>query len=178
MYRLSRLKYVFPLGLFVALFLDGSISKIFAPYLFHYPYSMVSQLIILWLVLSYFFEGDIQIPLIGFAVAAGIVTDLYYSGILGLFMFLYPMVIGMTKIMAKHFTPSFGMILLAFLIDLAVFELFNYWAYAAIGIAHASLVQFLLYTLLPTLGLNLVYFLILYWPLQKLLNWAANSDRR
>lgn len=72
MYRLSRLRYVFPLGLFAALFLDGSLSKIFAGFFFHYPYAMVSQLVIVWLVCSYFFEGDIQIPLIGFSVVAGI----------------------------------------------------------------------------------------------------------
>ena len=70
MYRLSRLRYVFPLGLFAALFLDGSLSKIFAGFFFHYPYAMVSQLVIVWLVCSYFFEGDIQIPLIGFSVVA------------------------------------------------------------------------------------------------------------
>ena len=54
MYRLSRLRYVFPLGLFAALFLDGSLSKIFAGFFFHYPYAMVSQLVIVWLVCSYF----------------------------------------------------------------------------------------------------------------------------
>ena len=69
MYRLSRLKYVFPLGLFVALFLDGSLSRVFADFFFHYPYAMVSQLVIVWLVCAYFFEGDVQIPLMGFAVA-------------------------------------------------------------------------------------------------------------
>ncbi|MDC2838860.1 rod shape-determining protein MreD [Limosilactobacillus mucosae] len=178
MYRLSRLKYVFPLGLFVALFLDGSLSKVFADFFFHYPYAMVSQLVIVWLVCAYFFEGDVQIPLMGFAVAAGIVCDLYYSGILGLFMFLYPMVVGLTKLLAKYMTPSFPIIILIFLIDLVVFELFNYWAYAAIGIAKVGLTGFLLDTLLPTLALNLVYLIVLYLPLQKLITWAADTERR
>lgn len=50
-------------------------------------------------------------------------------------MFLYPMVVGLTKLLAKYITSSFPMIALVFLIDLAVIELFNYWAYAAVGIA-------------------------------------------
>ena len=90
MYRLSRLRFLFPLGLFICFFLDGSLSKIFANQFFSYPYLMVSQLVVLWLIFGAFFEEDIQIPLTGFAVAAGICADLYYSGILGLFMFLYP----------------------------------------------------------------------------------------
>ncbi|MEO5284840.1 MULTISPECIES: rod shape-determining protein MreD [Limosilactobacillus] len=178
MYRLSRLRYVFPLGLFAALFLDGSLSKVFAGFFFHYPYAMVSQLVIIWLVCSYFFESDVQIPLVGFSVVAGIFCDLYYSGILGLFMFLYPMVVGLTKLLAKYLTPSFLMIVLIFLIDLTVFELFNYWAYAAVGIAKVGLGGFLLDTLLPTLLLNLVYLLCLYFPLQKLITWAADTERR
>ena len=64
MYRLSRLKYVFPVGLFVCLFLDGAISHVWAPLFFHYPYSMASELVLLWLTLAYFFENGIEIPLI------------------------------------------------------------------------------------------------------------------
>ena len=70
------------------------------------------------------------------------------------------------------------MIALVFLIDLAVFELFNYWAYAAVGIAKVGLGGFLLDTLLSTLLLNLVYLLFLYFPLQKLITWAADTERR
>ena len=88
MYRLSRLKYIFPIGLFVCLFLDGALSHVWAPLFFSYPYSMVSELVLLWLVLSYFFQDDIEIPLIPFAIAAGAVYDLYFSGISVLFFLL------------------------------------------------------------------------------------------
>ena len=100
MYRLSRLKYIFPIGLFVCLFLDGALSHVWAPLFFSYPYSMVSELVLLWLVLSYFFQDDIEIPLIPFAIAAGAVYDLYFSGILGLYIFLYPLVVEITKILS------------------------------------------------------------------------------
>ena len=65
MYRLSRLRFIFPIGLLICFFLDGSLSKIFAPLFFADPYSMVSCLTLLWLVLAYFFEGDVAIPLTG-----------------------------------------------------------------------------------------------------------------
>ena len=107
MYRLSRLKYIFPIGLFVCLFLDGALSHVWASFFFSYPYSMVSELVLLWLVLSYFFQDDIEIPLIPFAIAAGAVYDLYFSGILGLYIFLYPLIVEITKILSRYFSSSF-----------------------------------------------------------------------
>ena len=44
-------------------------------------------------MLRYFFENGVDIPLIPFAIAAGIVADLYCSGVLGLYMVLYPCIV-------------------------------------------------------------------------------------
>ncbi|MGJ3880648.1 rod shape-determining protein MreD, partial [Lactiplantibacillus argentoratensis] len=45
--RYSRLKIIFPIGLFVALFLDGSVSNVFDAKLFSYPYASVLHLVLL-----------------------------------------------------------------------------------------------------------------------------------
>lgn len=177
MYRLSRLKYVFPLGLFIALFLDGSFSKIFAPLMFSYPYSMSSQLVMLWLVLSFFFEENIQIPLVWFAVFAGAVVDLYYSGILGLFIFLYPLIVMVTRALDRLMDRNFLNMILIFFIDLVVFELLNYLAYRIVGVIQQGFGDFLVDNLAPTLALNLVYFVIFFWPVNRLYHWALNRRR-
>lgn len=173
MYRLSRLKYVFPIGLFVCLFLDGALSHVWAPLFFSYPYSLVSELVLLWLVLAYFFENGIEIPLIPFAIAAGIVADLYLSGILGLHMVLFPCIIALTKLLSRYFSSSFLSMIMIFFIDIVVFETATYWAYSLIGIINVGLGDYLVFTLAPTLALNLVYFVVLYWPLKALFGWAT-----
>lgn len=175
MYRLSQLKYVFPIGLFVSLFLDGSLSHVWASFFFGYPYSMASELVLLWLVLSYFFENGIDIPLIPFAVAAGIVADLYFSGILGLYMFLFPLIVALTKFLSRYFSSSFLSMIMIFFIDILVFELLNYWAYSLVGITQVGFGDFLVFTLAPTLALNLVYFVVLYWPIKSLFDWATDQ---
>ena len=177
MYRLSRLKYVFPLGLFIALFLDGSFSKIFAPLMFSYPYSMSSQLVMLWLVLSFFFEENIHIPLVWFSVFAGAVADLYYSGILGLFIFLYPLIIMVTRTLDRLMDRNILNIILIFFIDLVVFELLNYLAYRIVGVIQQGFGDFLVDNLAPTLALNLVYFVIFFWPINRLYHWALSRRR-
>lgn len=62
MYRLSRLRFLFPLGLFICFFLDGSLSKIFANQFFSYPYLMVSQLVVLWLIFGAFLKRISKFP--------------------------------------------------------------------------------------------------------------------
>ena len=175
MYRLSRLKYVFPLGLFVCLFLDGSLSHVWAPLFFRYPYSMASELVILWLVLSYFFEDGIEIPLIPFAIAAGGVADVYISGILGLYMVLFPCIVALTRMLAHYFTPSFLTNIMIFFVDLVVFATVNYWAYSLIGVTSVGFGDYLAFSLAPTLALNLVYFVVLYWPIRSLYSWATTE---
>lgn len=177
MYRLSRLRFLFPIGLFITFFLDGSLSKVLANQFFSYPYSMVSQLVLLWLVLSFFFEGNIKIPLYGFAMVTGIVADLFYSGIFGLFIVLYPLIIWETKVLSKVFNENFFNTMLIFFIDVLTFELLNYWAFLMIGVIHVNFLDFVLYTLLPTLALNLVYFVILYWPINMMFTKALSQKR-
>lgn len=177
MYRLSRLRFLFPIGLFVAFFLDGSLSKVFANQFFSFPYSMVSQLVLLWLVLAYFFEGDITIPLYGFAVTVGIFSDLFYTGVFGLFIVLYPFMVWFTKMLARFFSETFFNTMMIFFIDICVFQILNYWAFLIIGIMHVNFGSFLLYTLAPTLALNLVYFVLLYWPINTMFTKALAKKR-
>lgn len=175
MYRLSRLKYVFPIGLFVSLFLDGALSHVWAPLFFGYPYSMMSELVILWLVLAYFFENGIEIPLVPFAIAAGVVADVYCSGILGLYMILFPLIVGLTKILSRYFSSSFLSMITIFFIDIVAFITLNYWAYSLVGITMEGFGDFLIFTLAPTLALNLIYFVILYWPIRSLFDWSTDE---
>lgn len=175
MYRLSRLRYVFPIGLFVSLFLDGSLSHVWAPLFFHFPYSMSSELVILWLVLSYFFANGIEIPLIPFAIGAGVVADLYSSGILGLYMVLFPCIVALTRLLAHYFNGTFLTNIMIFFVDIVVFATVNYCAYYMVGVTGVNFGDYLAFSLAPTLALNLVYFVVLYWPIRSLFSWATSE---
>lgn len=176
MYRLSPLRFIFPLGLLIAFFLDGSLSKIFAPQFFAPPYAAASLLTVLWLVLASFFEDTIKIPLVGFAVVAGICTDLYYTGILGLFMFLYPLVVVAVRAVNRYYSPSFLFQLLIFFVVVAILEFLTYGAYELVGVIHHPLSDFLVSSLGPTLALNLIYFVLSYWPVRQLYRRALASQ--
>ncbi|MCT3442338.1 rod shape-determining protein MreD, partial [Limosilactobacillus fermentum] len=58
----------------------------------------------------------------------------------------------------------------------ALLELLNYWAYYLVGVTRVGFAGFLLDTLGPTLALNLVYFILLYWPVHRLYQRALGEQ--
>ncbi|MFC6260431.1 rod shape-determining protein MreD [Levilactobacillus fujinensis] len=175
MYRLSKLRFGFPIGLFLLLLLDGSISQSFSVQLFHYPSAMVSHLVVLWLVCGAIFEADqgeaYPMPLAVWAAIAGAVFDLYYTGIFGVYVFVFPVVIYVTRRLVLYIRPNFLSGLLIYFIDITIVEALGYLASRAIHLTTMSGSSFLVNTLGPTLAFNLAMFVILYFPIRWVYNW-------
>ena len=107
----------------------------------------------------------------------GAVADVYYAGIWGLFIFLYPLMVWLTRVLAHSFNPSFLTSILIFFIDVAVFEFLNYVAYNLVGVTSTNLVDFVVDVLAPSLALNLVYFVLLYWPISVIYKRALAKQQ-
>ncbi|AYM03540.1 rod shape-determining protein MreD [Levilactobacillus yiduensis] len=174
MYRLSKLRFGFPVFLFLALFLDGSISQVFSVQMFRYPTAMVSHLVVLWLVCGVLFEADdgtFDMPLGWWAAVAGAVFDLYYTGIFGIAVFIFPLVVYLTRRLASWIRPNFLSGLLIYFIDITVVEGLGYLASRAMRLNTGAGSAFLVNTLGPTLAFNLAMFVILYFPIRWVYNW-------
>lgn len=173
MYRLSKLRFGFPIGLFFWLLIDGTVSQVFSVQLFRTPSTMVSHLVVLWLVCGAIFEAysALSMPLARWAAVAGAVFDLYYTGIFGLYVFIFPLVIYMTRRLVSWIRPNFLSGLLVYFIDITVVEALGYLASRAMHLNDASGNAFLVNTLGPTLAFNLAMFVILYFPIRWVYNW-------
>lgn len=170
MLRLSKLRYGFPIGLLLFFFLDGSISQVFSNQMFNYPYTMVSYLVVLWLVLANFFENQISIPLVPWAITIGVIFDLYYTGIFGVFIFIFPLVILLTRALSRALPNTFLVNFLIYFIDITMVSGLSYLANSIIHLTSLTSSEFLIYSLAPTLAYNLAMFVILYFPIQALFN--------
>jgi rod shape-determining protein MreD len=174
MLRVTKLRYGFPIGLFLCFFLDGILGQVFPEQLFNYPYSMSSYLVVLWLVLSVYFEDPIKIPLGVWAAIAGGIFDLYYTGIFGIFVFVFPIVVALTRACFKAFPINFLSGLLVYFIDITIVSGLSYLGNVAIHITSASFTDLLVYLLAPTLAYNLAVYVILYFPIQRLFSRLKN----
>ncbi|EJF02163.1 rod shape-determining protein MreD [Liquorilactobacillus mali] len=169
--RVSKIRYYYPLGLFIALFLDGTLSNIFAGNFFTANVSIESRLFLLWVVMSVFF-AKVEHPFF-WAIAVGLTFDLFFTGIIGPFFMLVPFILYLTRVMYSFFTPSFIVVLLIYLIDIALFTLLFYWINVLIGFTSVSLAGFISGTLGPTLAFNLAVFVILYLPIKGLMEMSS-----
>ncbi|CAJ1228612.1 rod shape-determining protein MreD [Levilactobacillus zymae] len=171
MYRLSKLRFGFPIGLLLMLFLDGSISQIFSTHLFRPSAIMVSHLVVLWLIAAVLFEDQYDIPIARWAAAAGAIFDLYYTGIFGVYVFIFPLAVYLTRLMVAYISPNFLSGLLIYFIDITMVEALGYLASRMVHLTSMAGSTFLVTTLGPTLALNLALFVVLYFPIRWVYNW-------
>lgn len=175
MFKNSSLKYVFPIGLVIAFFLDGSLSYNLMGILYH-SYSMVPYLSLFWLITAVFFVNDYNLHLEAWATLLGAVFDWYYVGIWGVFIFIFPLAVYLTRILYRYFSTSFFSAFVIYLIDLIMVLLLG--NFASRIVSHITRVatytgwNFILYSVVPTLLLNAVIFVILYFPVQQLYRYC------
>ncbi|GHP12602.1 rod shape-determining protein MreD [Lentilactobacillus fungorum] len=168
MKRRIPIAMIFVIGQLIAFFLDGSISQILSGILFKYPNTMVPYLTVMWLVLAVFFGNAKKLHLGIWAAVIGFVFDMYYTGILGVYVFIFPLVVYLCQVIYQMLPPSFMSGFLVYFLGITVLVTLGFVANAFIGQAQASVSEFLVNTLAPTLALNLVLLAISYFPIEAL----------
>jgi rod shape-determining protein MreD len=158
----------FVIGQFIAFFLDGSLSQTMSGTLYKYPNSMVPYLTVLWLILAAFFGNSKKLHLYVWAAVVGFIFDMYYTGLLGVYVFIFPLVVYLCQTVYQILPPNFMSGFLVYFLGITVLVSLGYVANAFIGETNSSVAQFLVNTLAPTLALNLVLLAIAYFPVETL----------
>jgi rod shape-determining protein MreD len=159
---------IFIIGLFIAFFLDGSISQMFSGTLFKYPNALVPNLTLLWLILAVFFGNTQKLHLELWAAVIGFIFDMYYTGLLGVYVFIFPLVVYLCYTVYQMLPPNFLSGFLVYFLGITVLVSLGFVANAFIGEADASISEFMVNTLAPTLALNLVFMALSYFPIGAL----------
>ncbi|GKT03505.1 rod shape-determining protein MreD [Furfurilactobacillus sp. WILCCON 0119] len=168
MRQVARLRWYFIIGLFVCVFLDGAVSQQMANQLFRHSTSMVPEFTALWLMAAAFFEDDIHMPTYWFAVVAGIIFDIFYMGYWGIYVFIFPVIVWLAKTLRRYLPVNLFATLLVCFLGFALQSLLSWIAFQIIGVTSASLADFLVVALAPTLAFNEIMVLIFYLPLRQL----------
>ncbi|CAJ1228785.1 MULTISPECIES: rod shape-determining protein MreD [Lactiplantibacillus] len=166
--RYSRLKIIFPIGLFIALFLDGSLSNVFAGHLFSYPYTSVLHLVLLWLIFAIFLDDRDDLAIGIWSTFVGLVFDWYYTGIIGVYMIALPLVVYLCRQIKPWLDLNFLTLLMVYIINLTIVEAFAYIWYSMGHVINSNLADFAVFTLGPTIAVNLAIFVIAYYPMRRL----------
>lgn len=168
MFKKISAGWVFAIGLILMFFLDGSISFVFSPELFNFPNSAVPCLTVLWLELTLIFADRKSLHLMFWAAVVGFIFDMYYMGLLGVFVFILPLVIYLSRIIYEALPANFLSGFLVYFIMITLVEGLSCFANVIVGTASVNMADFLVETLAPTLALNLVLFALIYFPVDGL----------
>lgn len=166
--RKSRLQFWVTIGLVVLLFLDGSIDYLFQGHFLVYPNMMQSRLVVMAIVMLVFFLQKWQHQ-VGTLMAIGFMFDLFYTGILGIYVFLLPLLWYFTTYIEGYFQATATAIGAIYLIDLTLLETMTYMLNSFMGLTKMTVATFIPDVLGMTLLVNILLFIILYFPLRGLL---------
>src|SRR5690625_3885627 len=168
------MKHIFiPLILFFFLILEGVALEILPVSVLASDLLIVPHWILLFLVLTaIFYERDTTYYSIIYALVFGLLIDVVYMLVLGVYMFSYAAVIYLVLGLRKVFHGNIYVSLLLGIISVILADLAIHVIYSAAGIIQMMWNDYAINRLLPTVTLNIVFLLILY-PLmpKRLIRW-------
>ena len=166
----SKRIYWLPILMIITFLIDGVMMNHFSTFFMESGYTLVPRIVVITLVLFTFIIDHSS--MFWFAILVGFMYDSYYSGILGIYMAIFAVIVRVIghirgKISINPFTLGLALIFL-----LTITETGVYIIYHLIGIQHLTVQQFLVQRLGASLVLNIVLYYLLYIPLKKFALWV------
>lgn len=162
--------FLIPIFVFFILLLDGSVMTMLSYSLGSESFQISPQFtLIVITLLAVYLMNDSNIFLV--SIIIGFIYDAYYSSILGVNLFLFPMIVILTRTVIKKFPMNFYTIWLWILIVYTGYTHFIYALYYLIDIHSSSYYYFLSQNYIPSLLFNAFLGFIFIWLIQKLVIW-------
>lgn len=167
-----------PLLLFLLLIVEGVALDLL-------PFSsidtiIVSHFMLMFLVLvTMFYDKENTYVAVLYGVIFGLLIDVVYTGVLGVYMFSYAMVIYIVHKLKRLMHSNFSVTVFLGFIALLLAENLIYVIYSTIDFTNMLWLDFLIYRLLPTILANLIFLMILYPVIvRKLTKWFKEDKSK
>ncbi|MGX7419425.1 rod shape-determining protein MreD [Carnobacterium gallinarum] len=157
-----------PILLLVFFLIDGVLAALFSKTFYDGNYILVPRLIVIIFVLMSFYLPRNKVLV--YAIVFGLLYDSYYSGILGVYVALFPIIVYITEKLKKVLNPNPLVVGMMLIINVSIIETVLYFFYQVLGVNTMDFNAFLAERMGPTLLLNSVIFIFLYYPLKKLIS--------
>jgi len=110
------------------------------------------------------------------AVFSGLIIDIIYTDIIGVYMFSYALMIYFVHGMRKWLQSNFYVASLLTLISVSLVDFLLYLLYYFIDVTQMEISEYFKFRMFPTLAINMVLFFIFYLIFKKvLIRWS--NDR-
>lgn len=154
--------------LLIALCLDGSLSHVLGQWTMQPQNTGVPQVTLMALVLLGIFVPR-ESWLLGWSVPFGLMYDSYYTGILGVYTFIFPLLVYLLIQMRPYIPRTWPFVLAIYVILLTARAVLDYIVAVFMNETTINLIQMVTQHLGPAFEINLILFAIIYYPCSRLL---------
>ncbi|MCY8233646.1 rod shape-determining protein MreD [Priestia endophytica] len=159
------IRYFLPIVVSVVFIADSLFVNFFANQSWFHQWILSPKLTLIVLLLATIYinpKKGIQ-----YAFFFGLLYDIVYTDLLGVYMFGMPAICYIVSKLLKVFQTNVVIITILTIVGITLLEFYVYEINSMIGLTHMSMDRFLTYRLYPTLILNLVFVVLLAYPLKK-----------
>ncbi|MDX8359418.1 MULTISPECIES: rod shape-determining protein MreD [Bacillaceae] len=164
---------LFATFLFIA---ESTIIDIFPPERFFKDFIYVPR----FSLIMFIFITVYRDKLIGIIYAAifGLLYDVVYTEVIGIYMFSYPVAAYLVFKLMKFLQSNLVIVSVICLFMISFIEYYVYGLYALITSTQMSINDFSMNRLYPTIVLNSIFLVIFSYPLKRYLTKVSEDDRK
>ncbi|WP_050615919.1 rod shape-determining protein MreD [Bacillus testis] len=167
-------KFAIPLAAALIFIVESVFVSIFSGNLFNSDWIVVPRFIMIFLV--FFAVYGKYWPALWYGMVLGLVYDITYTEILGIYLFMYPIVTYMISKTMKILQNNLLIVSIMSLFSIVMLEFIVYGFNLILGFTDFTVQEFLAIRLLPTLLLNAIVLLVAAYPLKQLFLKNATED--
>lgn len=162
-----RKNVALPAIVILAFIFEGVASLIFSKQLFGENRLFIPHfLLVILILMTAFYKRN---PTLIYAFVLGIVYDIYYTNIMGIFFALFPLIVYITDKFMQVFQKNIILLALITIFDIILLESIVYAFYVLIGETDMGIFTFIDIRLWTTILLNFAFYLIVYFPFKSFL---------
>lgn len=166
MIKRKTLKYITPFLLFFLFLLDSHITRLIVSVTDNAYVANAHLALLVLLILTRVIDERF---LLGTALVLGVLYDLYYIGVIGIYAVIFPLLVMLLYLFKKTIQQNILTLFFTIVISVTLFELTSLLLQTAFGLTGVSSDFFVPRYLGPTLLFNILLFVILIFPLEKIL---------
>ncbi|WP_172840505.1 rod shape-determining protein MreD [Virgibacillus phasianinus] len=162
-----------PLILFVFVILEGVAIELLPPSFVINDLLIIPHWVFVFLLyMAIFYDNDRTYFSVLYGAIFGMMIDIVYTGILGVYMFAYAFIIYIVSGIRKLLHGNIYVMILLGIFGISLTDFAIFLIYSVVGLTNMMLADYLLYRLLPTVIANLLFLLVLYpFTKNRLLKW-------
>ncbi|WP_082820731.1 rod shape-determining protein MreD [Fictibacillus phosphorivorans] len=166
-------KILLPFLIYLAFISESSLVQAFLPHENSMDWQLIPRFSMVMILFVAIYLNTTYGLLYG--LAFGLLTDLLYTDIIGVYLFSMAATAYITSVFSRYLFGNLIVTLLLSIVGVSILEFFVYGLNSLIGISNQMIDVFLYKRLLPTLILNGLFAILIYYPFVKQLNQIKDT---